>query len=181
MDFLKSLFAPGALTFEQFRDAAQAAGMQLVNAAGGAYVPKADADALRGQITTLTGQLGEANRKLEGFDPEWKTKAENDRRQLEAQRFDFALEKALSGSGARSAKAVRGLLDPSKLTLADDGELIGLDKQLKALKEDENTAFLFAEEAKPSTGMSHQGGREGAPSRKDEANAALRSIFGKEN
>lgn len=180
MEFLKDLFAAGALTFDQFQTAAQKAGFEVVNAAGGAYIPKADADNLRGQITTLTGQLGEASQKLEGYDPEWKTKAENDREALEAQKFDFALEKALSGSGARSAKAVRGLLDPSKLTLADDGELIGLEKQLAALKKDESTAFLFTETSKPSTGMTHQGGREGSPSKKDEANAALRSIFGKE-
>lgn len=179
MEFLKTLFASGALSWEQFQAAVQQAGFEVVNAAGGAYIPKADADSLRGQVTTLTGQLETANQKLTGYDPNWKQQAEDAKKQLDAQKFDFALEKALSSSGARSAKAVRGLLDPSKLTLADDGELIGLDKQLAALKKGEDTAFLFAAETadKPSTGMSHQGGAEGTPDKKEEANAAFRSLF----
>ena len=53
MDFLKSLFEAGALTWEQFSEAVKKAGFEavkkagfeVVNAAGGAYVPKADLDA----------------------------------------------------------------------------------------------------------------------------------------
>lgn len=177
MDFLKDLFAAGALTYEQFAEAAKKQGFELVNAAGGAYVPKTELDGLNGQITTLTGQLDDANKKLEGFDPDWKTKAEQDRRTLEAQKFDFALERALTGSGARSAKAIRGLLDTSKIKLADDGDLIGLEKQLDALKKGEDTAFLFAEAQKPSTGMTHQYSTEGTLDKKEEANAALRAAL----
>lgn len=176
MEFLKELFGGQAMTFEQIQSAAEAKGYQVVNAAGGAYVPKSDADNLRGQITTLTGQLGDANNKLEGYDPTWKEKAEQAAQQLNAQKFDFALSQALSKSGARSGAAVRGLLDTSKLQLADDGDIIGLDKQLTALKKDEATAFLF-ETRETSTGLSHEHGSEGSTDKKEEANAALRAVF----
>lgn len=179
MEFLKDLFGGQALTFDQLQTAAQGKGFEVVNSAGGAYVPKADADNLRNQVSTLTGQLGEANKKLEGYDPEWKTKAETEAKRLRDQQFDFALDKALAKSGARSGAAVRGLLNRDKLQLADDGEIIGLDKQLDALKKAEDTAFLFEEQKKVSTGMSHEGGTEVTQDKKEAANEAFRSIFRK--
>ena len=45
MEFLKTLFEAGALTWDQFSEAVKKAGFEVVNAAGGAYVPKADLDA----------------------------------------------------------------------------------------------------------------------------------------
>lgn len=179
MEFLKDLFGGQALTFDQLQTAAQGKGFEVVNAAGGAYVSKADADNLRSQVSALTGQLGEANKKLEDFDPEWKEKADAATQQLNQQKFDFALEKALSKSGARSGAAVRGLLNRDKLQLADDGEILGLDKQLDALKKAEDTAFLFEEQKKVSTGMSHEGGTEVTQDKKEAANEAFRSIFRK--
>jgi len=55
MDFLKELFNGQPLSYEQLEAAAKAKGLQVVNAAGGAYVPKTDVDHLNGQITMLTG------------------------------------------------------------------------------------------------------------------------------
>ena len=52
MEFLKSLFDSGALTWDAFQQAAKGAGFEVVNAAGGAYVPKADADNLNARKTT---------------------------------------------------------------------------------------------------------------------------------
>lgn len=178
MEFLKDLFGGGALTYEQLSAAAKEKGLQVVNAAGGAWVPKADADNLQGQVTTLTGQLGEANKKLEGYDPAWKEKAETAQRQLEAQQFDFALEKAVNAAKPRNARAVMAMLDREKLRFAG-GEVIGLEKQLADLKKGEDTAFLF-EEAR-TTGLSHQNAGEvgGGDTLKDTANRAIRSFFGR--
>ena len=180
MEFLKSLFDSGALTWDAFQQAAKGAGFEVVNAAGGAYVPKADADNLNARIGTLTGQLGVANRKLEGYDPEWKTKADAAQKQLDAQAFDFALDKALSGAKARNATAVKALLDREKLSFAG-GEIIGLDKQLSTLRKGEDTAFLFEQETPHKTGMSHQGGSEGSTDKKEAANEALHALYRREN
>lgn len=180
MEFLKDLFGGGSLTYDQLAEAAKSKGFQVVNATGGAYVPKADVDNLNTRIGTLTGQLNDANRKLEGYDPEWKAKADAAQKQLDAQAFDFALDKALAGAKARNVTAVKAMLDREKLSFAG-GEVIGLDKQLAALRKGEDTAFLFEQETQQKTGMSHQGGGEGTPDKKEEANAALRALFGKEN
>lgn len=179
MEFLKELFGGGSLTYEQLSAAAKEKGLQVVNAAGGAWVPKADADNLQGQVTTLTGQLGEANKKLEGYDPAWKEKAETAQRQLEAQQFEFALEKAVAAAKPRNTRAVTAMLDREKLRFAG-GEIIGLEKQLADLKKGEDTAFLF-EDAAHTTGLSHQNGREvgGGETLKDTANQAIRSFFGR--
>ena len=141
-------------------------------------MPKADMDGLNGQISTLTGQLNDANKKLEGYDPKWKTQAEASRKQLEQMQFDFALEKGIAASKPRNAKAVAALIDREKLKFAG-GELIGLEQQLEALKKGEDTSFLFSEQVEPKlkTGLSHQNNGTGTPDKKDAANDALRSIF----
>lgn len=176
MDFLKELFGEGqALTYDQLAEAAKGKGFQVANIAGGAYVPKS-------QVDTLTTQLGEANKKLEGYDPTWKQKAEDAEKKLTAQQFEFALEKAVDASKPRNAKAVIALLDREKLTFAG-GEVIGLEKQLDALKKGADTAFLF-EEVKPTrTSMTHQNHTEvgSGNDRKEAANEALRSFLGGQN
>lgn len=129
-------------------------------------------------IQTLQGQINEANKKLEGYDPEWKAKAEAAEKKLVAQQFDFALERAVAEARPRNAKAVMALLDREKLTFAA-GEVVGLDKQLTALKNGEDTAFLFSDDKPRKTGLSHQGGSDvGGNDKKTEANDALRSVFG---
>lgn len=172
MEFLKELFGDGqALTYGQLAEAVQTRGMQVVDAAGGAYVPKEQVDA-------LTGRLGEVNRKLEGYDPTWKEKAEAARRDLEAQQFNFALERALLEAKPRHVQAVLPFLDREKLTLAG-GEVLGLDKQVEALKKRADTAFLFEESQPMRTGMSHQNAHEvGGGDKKEAANEALRGLFG---
>lgn len=44
MEFLKELFNGGALTYDQLASAVKGKGYSVVNAAGGAYVPKPDID-----------------------------------------------------------------------------------------------------------------------------------------
>ena len=173
MEFLKELFPDGqALTYDQLAEAAKGKGFQVVNAAGGAYVPKS-------QVETLSGQLTEANKKLEGYDPTWKEKADAAQKKLEAQQFEFALEKAVAAAGPRNAKAVMAMLDREKLTFAG-GEIVGLDKQLGELKKGEDTAFLFEEQKPIKTGLAHPNAHEvGGDDKKEAANEALRSFFGR--
>ncbi len=54
MEFLKSLFDSGALTWDAFQQAAKSAGFEVVNAAGGAYVPKSDLDTKAQEIINIT-------------------------------------------------------------------------------------------------------------------------------
>lgn len=114
----------------------------------------ADIEKHKQTITTLTTerdaareQLGEANKKLEGYDPEWKAKAaaaENDARaQVAALQSDFAAQSAASGvkfSSESAKKAFLADLKAKKLTL-QDGKLLGFDDFLTDYKKSDPSAF----------------------------------------
>ena len=111
MDFLKTLFEAGALTWEQFSEAAKKAGFEVVNAAGGAYVPKADLDAKQQELdtanTTIKG-LRETAKAWDGKDPK---KLEDDLKDLQTKydtdtaniRKAAAIDLALTRARARMA------------------------------------------------------------------------------
>ncbi|PGH85775.1 scaffolding protein [Bacillus thuringiensis] len=86
-------------------------------------------DELTAQIATLTEQNKQSA-------TEFQTK-------LEQQSYDFALRSALTGAKVKNSKAVEALLNKENIKL--DGEnLLGLDDQLKALRESD--AYLFESE-----------------------------------
>lgn len=106
---------------------------QLKNAAG-------NSEELKAQI----GQLQAENQKAA---EEWKAK-------MAQMQLDFAIEKALTTAKAKNAKAVKALLDMEKVKL-DGEQLLGLDDQLKALKESD--PYLFGEPGKVGSGTNPPG------------------------
>lgn len=114
----------------------------------------ADIERKNQTIATLTAerdtartQLGEANEKLEGYDPDWKTKSENAarqaRQQVEALQSDFAAQSAVSGlkfSSESAKKAFLAELKAKKLTL-QEGKLLGFDDFLADYKKTDPGAF----------------------------------------
>ena len=111
----------------------------------------------------LQKQLDEANKQIESFKelkPEelqkavedWKTKAETAeaeaKKQIDALKFDHALDGALLGAKAKNPKAVKALLKIDDLKLTDDGKLLGLDEQVEALKT-ENDYLFESDEPEP--------------------------------
>jgi len=58
-------------------------------------------------------------------------------------KLDSAVEAALAGAKARNGKAVKAMLDMSKVKLGEDGKLAGLDEQIEALKKSDG--YMFAE------------------------------------
>jgi hypothetical protein len=91
---------------------------------------------------------------------------------LDKQAFDFALKDALTGAKAKNAKAVEALLNREAIKL--DGEkLLGLEEQLKGLKESDAYLFESDQQQQPpapkfTTGQ-HQQQPGGAPSSLQEA------------
>lgn len=96
-----------------------------------------DADGLQAEITRLQGENAEA-----------KTKYDED---LKTTKLNYALEAELSKAGAVNTKAVKALLDSSKISL-DGDNLLGVTEQLKALKESEKWAFTSSETKVPGEG-----------------------------
>lgn len=64
-------------------------------------------------------------------------------------KLDNAVDTALTAAGAKNTKAVKALLDISKVKLGEDGKLTGWDDQLTALQKSDS--YLFAEkQVKPN-------------------------------
>lgn len=83
---------------------------------------------LQSQISTLQEELKK------------KDKAHAD--EITEMKMTNAIQAAIAGK-VHDAGIVAGLLDRSKLILADDGKITGLDEQIKSLKE--SSSFLFKE------------------------------------
>jgi hypothetical protein len=120
---------------------------------------KVDPEALQATITSLQTQNADAQKQYDA--------------QLKQIKQDSLLETRLIKEGAINTKAVKALLDPTKISM--DGEnLVGLDDQLKGLKETEKWAFTAA-----AAGRS--GGRQGTPAAGEEntlADEIAGSVFG---
>ena len=147
---------------------------------------------LKAEKTTLTEQLSTANSKLEGYDPEWKAKAEQAKTDAAAQvaalEKGYALERKASGYLLKEAAGGIKFSSESarKAFLADakaqnfamkDGEIMGFDDYVKAFKESDPSAIL------PDGGMARFSasatGAPGQPANAHEAaNAAFRAAFG---
>lgn len=128
-------------------------------------IKTAEGAKLQAANTTIL-QLQETIKKYDGVDVE---KLQNDLKktketyetEINKLQLNYALEKALTKNKARSAKAVMAFLDMSKIKL--DGEtLIGLDDQLKTIKESE--PYLFEQEDNKGTDNKENGSGEAAPS-----------------
>jgi len=103
------------------------------------------------QLDTLSKQAKdneELAAEIERLKEENKTTADEFQEKLNKQAFDFALERALNKAGAKNEKAVKALLDVESIKL-DGDTLLGLDDQLKGLKESDEYLFQQEEEKKP--------------------------------
>lgn len=115
----------------------------------------AEMNDLKQQVTTLTAerdaartQLGEANTKLEGYDPEWKSKAKQAQQQAEQQvqsmKSRYAEANAAAGLKFTSAGARTAFLaDLAKknLPVQDDGTLLGFDDYVQSYKKADPGTF----------------------------------------
>lgn len=150
-----------------------------------------DVNGLKTTIATLTAErdtartsLGEANKKLEGYDPDWKQKAADAQQQAEQQiagikaRYAAAsAADALKFTSESAKKAFLSDLAAKKLPLQDDGKLLGFDDFVKSYKESDPGAFA------PDGGLprvaASAAGQPADPTTKEQANAALRAAFGR--
>ena len=62
-------------------------------------------------------------------------------------KLDNAVEIALSGAKAKNGKAVKAMLDMSKVKMGEDGKLSGFDEQIEALKKSDGYMFDVQEQA----------------------------------
>ena len=72
------------------------------------------------------------------------------------------IEKGIAAANGKNAKAIRALLDESKITINDDGTATGLKEQLDALAKAEDSSFLFNSSVPNVKGMTPGKGKDGA-------------------
>ena len=68
-------------------------------------------------------------------------------------KLDNAVEIALSGAKAKNGKAVKAMLDMSKVKLGEDGKLSGFDEQIEALKKSDSYMFDVQQTQQQFTGF----------------------------
>lgn len=98
------------------------------------------------QLETLKKSVGDSDelkKQIETLQNENKTKDETHAAEIKQLKIDTAVDKALGEAKAKNPKAVKALLDLAKAELSDDGTIKGLDAQIKALAEAEDSKFLF--------------------------------------
>lgn len=132
-------------------------GKDLFFAEGKDYVPKARLDEvintkkeLEAQIVSRDSQLTELQKAAEGNEElttkitalqeeNTKSKESYEAKILQLQK-DYALESALTKSGARNPKALKGMLDLEKCEFKD-GAYKGLDEQIASVKKENDWLF----------------------------------------
>ena len=163
MEFLKTLFEAGALTWNQFSEAAKKAGFEVVNAAGGAYVPKADLDTKQRELDTANGTIKDLRETAKAWDGKDPKKLEDDLKDLQIKydtdtaniKRDAAIDLALVQAHARDPQLTRAALKLDEIKLDKDGKVTGLDAQIEGLKKDK--AWLFEEDASANGNANNNG------------------------
>jgi DNA repair exonuclease SbcCD ATPase subunit len=106
------------------------------------------------QLKNAAGNSEELKAQIEQLQAENQKAAEEWQAKMAQMQLDFALERALTAAKAKNAKAVKALLDMDKVKL-DGDQLLGLDDQLKAIKESD--AYLFGESGRVGSGTNPPG------------------------
>lgn len=144
------------------------------------------------QVADLQNQIGDRDKQLKKLEKATgdnqelaqeidKLRKENEQRskdfqvKIAEQAKDFAIGNALRDAGAKNVKATRALLDMDKVSVDDNGNLIGLSDQVKALQETD--AYLFEQkqeeqQVKPKVEL-FAGGNPNSATPKDPSNMSL--------
>lgn len=147
---------------------------------------KAPIAGLTTERDTYKSQLDEANKKLVGYDPEWKTKAEQADKEAKAKiaeiQMDMLIKDALGGyefTSSFSADGIAAKVKAAGLKAAEDGKsLLGLDDLMTKLKEQHPDAFKepdgggsgAGEDGKTPFGAAGSGAGSGTPPKNEPGN-----------
>ena len=120
------------------------------------FIPKARFDEVNSAKKQAEKDLSERDKQLKTLkntikqlQDENKASKEQYEANISKIKLDNAIDNALGNAKARNSRAVKALLDMEKIKFENE-ILSGLDEQLKALKEAEDTKFLFEEIKEPA-------------------------------
>lgn len=96
------------------------------------------------QLETLKASAGdneELKKQIEDMKKQNADQEKAHKAEMAQLRLDNAIDAALTAAGAKNGKAVKALIDVSKVKLGEDGKLSGWDDQIKAIQKSD--AYLF--------------------------------------
>ncbi|MGU8983498.1 phage scaffolding protein [Clostridium perfringens] len=108
-----------------------------------------DRDTQLEDLKKSAGDNAALKQQIESLQADNKKKDEDYQAELKDLKLTNAIKLAIADS-AQDVDLVSSLIDKSKLILADDGKVTGLDEQVTSLKE--NKSFLFKEEENKNPG-----------------------------
>lgn len=140
---------------------------------------KAESDKLLKEAKESEGASKELKTKYDQLVATQKADKEKYEADLLSHRKTYAIDLALTKAGAKNNKAVKALLDDSKISFDEKGELIGLTEQLDAVRKDADYLFEATQQQNdptqkktPSFGSGTQNQNGGV------ADEAVRKAFG---
>lgn len=104
------------------------------------------------EVKKNVGDNEELKKQISDMQEAQKAKDKEYADNIEKIRLDNALDIALMGAGAKNNKAVKALLNLDGAKIGEDGKVVGLDEQLKALKSAADSSFLFEVTQTPKGG-----------------------------
>jgi hypothetical protein len=162
--------------------------IKLANLADGGYVGKEKFDASEATVADLKKQLSDRDKdiaalkksagsnedltkQLGDLQTKYKTDTEALQSKMKQNALNAALDLGITKAKGKSTKAVKALLDPSKLSLKDDGTVDGLDAALEALKKSDGYLFENVETKPQGNGFSSGAPNPDTPEAKTVADA----------
>lgn len=131
-----------------------------------------------GDKEALQKQIDELKTAAETKAADHKKELEEMQSKLEGAEFDKLLDDAITKAGGRRAASIRAELKLDELKASKD-RTNDIDAAIKALKESEDTSFLFGSDAKPSGARIDSSGRtDTGTDGNDAAMATARAVMG---
>ena len=149
---------------------------KVMDSLDGNYVTKTRFNEVNEENKTLKKSVSDRDKQLEdlkkssGDNEELKKQIEtlqqenaNQKKAHDAEmtqlRLDNAIDAALTATGAKNIKAVRALIDTSKVKVGEDGKLTGFDDLLSAVQKSDS--YLFTEKQQKQNFKGFQPGASG--------------------
>lgn len=166
-EFLQEVFGTEALTFDQFSE--KLGDRKLADLSTGEYVGKGKHTDLETKYNDTVALLNEANAKLEGYDPDWQTKANDAQTAAEEKAANviknYAIATAVKAVGAVDPDVVAMLLDREKVTVEGD-TVTGIQEQIDELRT--SKPYLFPDNGGRPRFSGGTGGGQPTGSKEDE-------------
>lgn len=99
-------------------------------------------------LKAASGDNEELKKQIEAMKQQNTEQEKTHKAELAQLKLDNAIDAALTAAGAKNGKAVKALLDISKVKLGEDGKLAGWDEQIKAVQKSDS--YLFASQKQNS-------------------------------